>query len=644
MSLSGYAGKILSIDLTQRRTKTEPLDDELARAYIGGAGISTRLAWEIDPKIDPLSPENAIIIGTGPFSGTIIPGSSELVITYKSPLNGSFPCNCGGGRFAAFLKSSGYDHVVITGRSEKPVYLTLEDENVQVHDASDLWGMDSFDTTDILRQRHEPCSVIPIAQSGEHLVNVSVTHIDKTGSIGSGGLASVMGSKNLKAIVAVLSKKGISVAHPRTLRRIVDEVLARVTRYHRREDMMSGGAMAMTYDWIPEGVTARNSSILVPYPQDVKEILSQVYELHRQSRKKIACISCPMSDKDRIDLPGRGMTIYDTAIMAENAIMTTAPAFGHTDSTSPAEKYAEALGYGDLLNRYGIDRRYSFQGLADFAISLYEEGIITKHDLGMELDRSLGTLRKLVKAITLRQGFGDILADGAVRAAHRIGRNAEECLHNVIKGQFVTFDPRLYGLGPMQFAQMTFPGRCFGVAGAMGAPTYSPGWPLSAFIKQANRCGVPEEAISRIFTRESFNPARLTKHAEDFYCLFNILGLCHRLYISRFYSVDILAKLYTAVTGIEVTAAELKLASERVWNLWRLINYRAGFDRTHDEPPEIWFQPLKGVDKEYPLMDYFHTHTFDRGDIEKLLDDYYEERGWDQQAGIPHIHENQVLP
>jgi aldehyde:ferredoxin oxidoreductase len=315
--------------------------------------------------------------------------------------------------------------------------------------------------------------------------------------------------------------------------------------------------------------------------------------------------------------------------------MPISEAFGYTGDASPSDIYAKALNYNDMLNRYGLDRTYMFRGLCDFVISLYEEGVITREDTGMELNRDFDTLFRLAKAATFREGFGDVLADGPVVAAEKIGNNAKEYLQNVVKGQFVTFDPRASGLGSMQFAQLTFPGRCFPVSGALGAPTYSAGWGMPAFIKQAKRCGVPEEAMGRIFTQDSFNPARLAKHAEDFYGLFNMLGLCHRLYISRFYSLDIMAQLYSAVTGIETTAGDLKNASERVWDDWKLLNYRAGFDRKDDEPPKIWFQPIKGENKEYHLTDYFRTRTLDAEDVEKLLDDYYDERGWDPEKGMP---------
>jgi len=128
---------------------------------------------------------------------------------------------------------------------------------------------------------------------------------------------------------------------------------------------------------------------------------------------------------------------------------------------------------------------------------------------------------------------------------------------------------------------------------------------------------------------------RMAKHGEDFFNLFNMFGQCHRLYISRFYSMDIFAELYSAVTGVEVTPADLKKTSERVWNLWKVLNYKAGFDRKADEPPDIWFQPLKAPDKEYTLKDYFLKKELTRQDVDGMLDDYYDEHGWDTKTSRP---------
>jgi aldehyde:ferredoxin oxidoreductase len=182
------------------------------------------------------------------------------------------------------------------------------------------------------------------------------------------------------------------------------------------------------------------------------------------------------------------------------------------------------------------------------------------------------------------------------------------------------------GFLPMHLGMLVHPGRTLGVSAAMGAPSYSPGWPLHELIKHAERCGVPAEDMGRLFTRDSFNPGRLTKHGEDFFGLFNMLGQCHRLYISRFYSMQTLASLYSAVTGVKTTTADLKSASSRVWNAWRGLNAAAGYTRQDDLPPDVWFKPLKSPDREYRLYDYFLKQELSRDDILKYLDDYYDER------------------
>ena len=627
MQIGGYAGNILYVNLTDGSIRKHPLDEDVVKEWIGGAGINTKLAIDlIPPGTDALSARNAVILGTGPFNGTFIPGASQTMSIYKSPLNGSFPQSNGGGNFSHFLKSSGYDHLVITGRSPWPVYLTIEDDNISVRHASDVWGMDGYDAADELRLRHSPCSIIPIGIAGERQVAISVTHIDKVGSIGSGGLAAVMGSKNLKAIVACMGSRTVEVAEPDRLKRLVDEILEKVNSYHLRSEMMSGGSMAMTRDWILPGIVSRNSSELIPYPSNMSELKPQFYELHKASRKKIACATCPMSDKDRIDLPD-GRIIYDTAIFMEMAAMTYSPALGYAAEGSASDRYALALQYYDLINRLGLDRVYNFQGLADFIITLYEDGLVSKANTGgLELDRSYETLIKLIRITANREGLGDLLADGVLSAAHHIGNGAEERVQNVVKGQFIAFDPRMSGFLPMHLGMLVHPGRTLGVSAAMGAPSYSPGWPLHELARHAERCGVPAEDMGRLFTGDSFNLGRLAKHGEDFFGLFNMLGQCHRLYISRFYSMQTLASLFSAVTGIRASAADLKAASTRMWNAWRGLNTAAGYTHRDDLPPAVWFKPLKSPAQEYRLYDYFLKRELTRGDVESYLDEYYAER------------------
>jgi aldehyde:ferredoxin oxidoreductase len=627
MKLGGYAGNILHVNLTDGTVRKQPLDEELVRECIGGAGINNRLALDlIRPDVNPLSPGNAIIIGTGPFNGTFIPGASQTMSVYKSPLNGSFPHSNGGGVFSHFLKSSGYDYLVITGRSQWPVYLTIEDDSVSLKHASDIWGLDGFDSADEIRLRHSPCSIIPIGIAGERQSAISVTHIDKGGTIGSGGLAAVMGSKKLKAIVARLGSRSIEVADPKRLQRIVDGILERINSYHLREEMLKGGAMTMTSSWIPPGVVARNSSELIPYPPGLNELKTELYELHKTARKKIACATCPLSDKDRLDLSGCRSS-YDTAVFMEMAAMTYSPALGYSRDGTVADRYRLAIQYYDEINRMGLDRVYSFQGLADFVITLYEQGMINKGDTGgLELDRSYDTLLALVRMTATREGFGAVLCDGIMSAARKIGNLAAGRVQNVVKGQFIAFDPRMSGFLPMHLGMLVHPGRTLGVAAAMGAPSYSPGWPLADIRKQAERCGVNQSDMGRLFTADSFNLGRLARHGEDFFGLFNMLGLCHRLYISRFYSLQTLAELYSAVTGIETTAIDLKRAGARMWDTWLELNRQAGYTHLDDQPPHIWFKPLKSPGHEYKLYDYGLKSELSRGDITGYLDEYYSER------------------
>jgi len=632
MSIPGYAGNILYVDLTAGRIWKEPLDTELAGSFVGGWGFTQRLAWDlIPPRIDPLSPQNAIIIGTGPLNGTAIPGSSEVSLTTKVPLNGSIYTGCGGGHFAMMLKSSGYDCVVITGRAARPVYLKVGEDS-ELCDASDLWGRDMFETVDELRARHEPCSVIPIGQAGENLVNISVTTIDKGGTVGGGGFPAVMGSKKLKAVVAVQGNQGIRIAHPERLQRLSDEMLGRIRAYHLREELMAGGAMAMTARWRGGETgagTTKNFTELMPIPPNAADNMAALYDIHKRSRSKLACPTCPMADKDRIDLKeGKcaGMVVYDTAVMTTPTIAGTADAYG------------EALQRTSALNRYGIDRWF-WQPMLDLMTCFYEQGLINKGDTGgieLKRDMQIATELELLKMAAMREGFGDVVALGPVAACLKLGRGLAERV-NHIKGYFpiAVMEPRINGLGTMEFEMIVHPSRPHSWYGCLGMPSYNRGVPINLWIREAEKYALPQEAIKRIFSASDFNVGRLTRHCEDNNSIFNTLGLCNRLYMGRFHTGPSRAAMYSAVTGRETTTEELRQVGERNWNLFKMLNVREGFTRRDDRPPEAWFEPLKGKEHDWPLMDYYKTRTLTRQDIERLQDDYYDERGWDKVTGAP---------
>ena len=247
MELCGYAGNTLHVNLTDNRFSTEPLDPELVRKYIGGWGINHKLYYDlVPPHVGPFSPDNPLVIGTGPFPGTIVPGSSRTYITHRHPLSGTIGSAVGTGVFSGMLKSTGYDHVVITGKAPEPVYLKITEQGAELCDASTLRGKDTYDTVFTLRKEHEPCSVIAIGPAGENLVNISVTHIDSgQGALGQGGMPAVMGSKNLKAILVIQGSKPVTVAHSKRLVKAVDGVLERIATYPRLNGLREGGGWFM---------------------------------------------------------------------------------------------------------------------------------------------------------------------------------------------------------------------------------------------------------------------------------------------------------------------------------------------------------------------------------------------------------------
>jgi aldehyde:ferredoxin oxidoreductase len=212
MEFKGYAGSGLWVDLSTGNIRKEPLDLDLVRRFVGGSGFTNKLAYDlIPPGVEPLSPENFVVIGSGVLSGTLAPGCTKVMATTKLPINNAIGTPFAGG-FSHRLKYAGYDYVIITGRADRPVYLKIMDDDVSLVDASHVWGKDIFETTDLLKAENGvDCSVIAIGKAGENLVRISLAMVDKFGTLGRGGLGAVLGSKNLKAVVAN-GTKGIGIA------------------------------------------------------------------------------------------------------------------------------------------------------------------------------------------------------------------------------------------------------------------------------------------------------------------------------------------------------------------------------------------------------------------------------------------------
>ena len=624
MEIHGYAGNILHVNLTNNEFWEEPLTPELARRFLGGWGINHKLYYDVvPPHIEPLSPDNALIVGTGPFPGTMVPGSSRTYITYKHPLSGTIGSAPGSGVFSYMLKSAGYDHVIITGKASKPVYLKISEHGVELCDARWLWGKDTYDTVFALRSKYEPCSIIAIGPAGENLVNISVTHVDSgQGAIGEGGMTAVMGSKNLKAIVAIQGATPIKVAYPRRLQKAVDEVLERIRTYPRLSALREGGGWYMM----------RGGSLLAvgstSQAREEAEREAEAFEMHKRSRSNIACPGCPVTGRERIYLREgeyAGLLSYHS--------LTTG---GGLNMLGINLSYNQLVKYNDTMNRYGLDLIF-FGDILRFLFNLYDGGAITEKDIGgFKLRRDFDTIMRLARMVAYRQGFGDVIADGIVSVCNRLGLDPEkDAIH--IKGWNRVMEPRISGVSPITISQLVEPRGPTGSAGATSPPSYQPGEPVNRWRRYARDQGISGEAEERIFSTTSFNPARLLKWMHSYFSVLQSLGFCGRLYITRFHDLAIMTEYYSAITGVEATPASLLKRGEQNWNLHKILNVREGFNRADDRPPQAWFTPLRvaGMETELPLMDYYKTAELNRGDLERLLDDYYDESGWDKETTAP---------
>ncbi|NVM02568.1 MAG: hypothetical protein HWN67_09550 [Candidatus Helarchaeota archaeon] len=592
----GYSGKILSINLTKKKIREGNLSDELIRNFIGGLGINIKLFYDIfTPGLDPFSPENPIVIGAGPLVGTIVPSTSRIYITTKMPMNNAIGWAGGSMSFGMMLKNAGYDHIIITGRANSPIYLKIFDDHVSLEDATNLWGKDTNQTADNLWNLHGNCGIISIGQSGENLVKFSIALVDKISTIGRGGAGAVMGSKNLKAIIA-RGTKGVNVADPKKLMKLHKQLYERIRNYKHRED------------WVKFGLI-RSAPIV---PKD--------FYLDNLKKARIACPSCPIGDKDVIQInEGRfsGLISYEASVV--NAYALFAMNFG---------TYDENIKSFDLMNRYGLDS-ITIMALFPLVKSLYKRGILTYEDTDLEIKNDYDTLSKLLEKISHREGFGDILADGFEGLINRYGKEAVKKVP-LVKKQNLILDPKMFNLGTMEFEQFVNPRGSHDAAG--GSPTYfAPGRKLEDFRTHFDRMGVPEDAMDRIFKppidKMGFSIGRLTKYSEDWFTALGSLGICARAQINRFYSAKTCADLYSAVTGIEINREELMKAAERSWNVLKVANVREGFNRKDDEFPERLIKKR---------VTYFYGGVKITKELaNKLLDDYYDERGWDLEKGIP---------
>ncbi len=629
-SRTAAVNNVLFVDLTTGSFRQEQLGPDVVRKYIGGIGVGLRLAYDlIGPEVDPLSAENTIIISAGALVGTSLPGASKIAGITKYPMTGAIAAASAGGSFGFAMKMAGYDHIVITGKAPRPSYLQIG-ASPRISSAQGVWGKDIFDATDALIDKHPQASVITIGIPAERLVKICHASVDKVAHLGRGGLGAVFGAKNLKAIVAEPADgTGVKVADSKRLMESADYVFKRILTNPLRPGWLKDGVRIGWPSWSKGEFSYNNFRNYY-----TRERAAKLYEPERWheaiGKTIVACPSCPIADKGIFcikDGEFGGLTTYASEML--QAVTT----FGV--QCQVGADYRKIVKLHDVAGRTGIDIM-SMAYMFNWIVELYEHGIVTDADLhGLEPKVGYDSTLELMRQISEREGLGDILADGWKDAIVRIGRGCEKYAYHIKGLEPGYMDPR-FNFGTEVIGQSVNP------RGACVIPSESttviPARTADKMWRHCDKIHMPEEARDRAFlTHRIFNVGIINRYNEDWYYVAGSLGICMRQQIMEQYSFNMFTETYNAATGFEVTQDELIRGGERILHLLKAANVREGFDRKDDVFIEKWYEPARTEDgaKEMPLMDYYETAPYSREDVKALFDDYYRERGWDVERGIP---------
>jgi len=597
--LYGYMGKLLHVNLNTGEIKEEPLNSEVARDFIGGYGFMSRVLYDLIPAgSDPLGPENVLAIATGPLTGSGIPAGTRWSICCKSPLTGTWGDANGSGFFGPKLKEAGYDGILVQNISQEPVMLIIENGKARLEDASTLWGMDTYEIEDWAKRSYgDKAEAICIGPSGEKLSLISgiVTHKGRIAA--RSGVGAVMGSKKLKAVVALGNQ-----SPPLANEALVKSLAKKYTAQIRNGDtgLSEFYTTTGTPGYIEAGLECGDSPVMnwkgsaEDFPQINKIGHETIFKL---GRKKKTCWHCPVGCWGEIPLDNGSVhqPEYETAAMLGPNLML--------------DDLDALFMIVDLCNRYGLDT-ISLGATLAFATEIYQEGIINNEDTnGLELNWGDGkALVQLTKLIGERNGFGNLLADGVKKAATLIGKGAKRFAIHVGGQEVPAHDPRFEpGLGLVYVADAT-PAR-HGQASQYLPPSGLDVGPLPDFgtdrDKQKDR-------------------GRFMKPLGGLSHVMNAAGMCLFGYLSTSY--ELLQETLSAVTGLDYTLDELMICGERIANIRQVFNLRDGINFLgYDLPKRVYGippaenGPTKGVTVE----------------IKELLKEHLEEMDWDQKTAKP---------
>lgn len=595
--LYGYKGKLLHIDLTKEESKTIPLPETILKKYIGGRGLGAKLYWDlIPPGTDPLSPQNVLMVLSGPVGGALVPGSGKHVIVTKSPASGGWLDTYSSGRMTPEMKFAGYDGLVITGRASRPVFILIEDEKVEIRDAGPFWGKGSFETETYLKEAFHPeCGEMCIGPAGENLVKYACVNSEYFRQAGRGGAGAVMGSKNLKA-VAVKGSGGIRCADIQRVFELIQE--------HYKIFKVSPIGIARHRYGTPLTLNITHAAGMLPtrnystgrFERGIGTIDKDgVADATTSDR---ACYGCPFCGCSKFVEVKEGL--YKGTKLEGPEYET----IGLLGSNLDVDYLPSIIKANYLCDDLGMDT-ISAGNVIGFVMECMKKGLLTEKETG-GLDLRFGNYQAgvdLLEMIAFRKGFGDFCADGVRDMAKSLGRGSEDFAMHAKGLEFPAYDPRA-GWGSTITYATTARGGCHRRA-----------WPPM------------KEVLGGVYPFTTEGKAQMVKVLMDDNCVMHSLLVCD--FQGKFIPLETadFRNYFHAVTGWDYSVQDLYERAEMIETLVRQINAREGFTAADDRLPR---RVIEESHPEGPTK----GKVIGAENFKKMKQEFYSVRGWDEN-GIP---------
>ena len=593
--VGGYAGKLLRVDLTNKRIVDEIPDENTLRKYLGGTGIGAKFLYEeVPPGVEWSDPENRLILASGPLGGTRVPGSGTFSVVTKGPLTNGATSVQANGFFGAFLKFSGFDGIILQGASKEWVYLYIENGAAELRDASHLVGKGTYETEDLVKQelgkKGRQMSVVTIGPAGENLVKFAGIFADKGHSASHNGPGAVMGSKRLKAIAVTRGKIPIMVKDEERLSAVANEILEKAKTFATfKWGTLFAITIANEQGWLP----VKNYTTNVwPIEEDRLATFEAEYIREHFNPKRNPCWACQQHHVHVMTItegPYAGLVVEEPEY---EQFAAWGADTGNTDVAAAIMLSYETDNIGLENNEAGW--------VISWVMECYERGILTKEDTnGLEMTwGNVEATKKMLNMIARREGFGDLLAEGVKRASQRLGGEAPNLAIYTKKGN----TPRGHDHRTRWYEMFD---TCVSNTGTIEVQLGDLG--MTKLVGPAR----PMEISAAVAKTKGMMPF------ED------SLGVCR---FNTKLNLELLSQAISAVTGWDFTPEEANTAGRRIVNLLRAFNIRHGLTPDLEYPsPRYGSTPVDGPSKGISIMTYW----------EQMLDNYYKLMGWDRKTGKP---------